>query len=64
MPFLFVQKQRALFDGLYNKQGPLYLHDMFLPAGKVKPLGNNFSLYTLFSSTYGLNSFSYNDTRL
>ncbi len=36
MSFLFVQKQRVLFltevFKIYNKQGPLYFHDMFLPV--------------------------------
>ena len=42
MPFLFIQRQRALLMDIfkiYNKQGPLYLHDLFLPAGNVKQLG-------------------------
>ena len=69
MPILFIQRQRVLLMEvfkIYNKQGPLYLHDLLLQTGNEKSLRNNYSLVQpkCFSSTYGLNSFSYNGARL
>ncbi len=60
MPFLFIQRQRVLLMEafkIYNKQSPLYLHDLLLQTGNEKSLRNNYSLVQpkCFSFTYGLN---------
>ncbi len=67
--FLFIQSQTvALMEvyKIYAERGPLYLHDMFLPEGNVKHLRNHINpeQRNFSTSTYSLNSFSYNGARL